>query len=191
MVPPVVLYCSPLLSVSAFVTRSGFHKPAFLFSTQKSNKSFRTEWSDIMTWWRVHNVPPLHALNCRQHNDPERSSAKMLLESISGPFNLPEPEKSRGEDILIALPPHCVAYIVTWIFMRHQMCRELIPVHFSTAEDSHHPHLILFIIYPYRLMLLCWSDVCEISCHLVVTKNAAKRVRDCVSNIQKECVLQG
>lgn len=138
---------SPLLSVSAFVTRSGFHKPAFLFSTQKSNNSFRTEWSDIMTWWRVHNVPPLHALNCRQHNDPERSSAKMLLESISGPFNLLEPEKSSGEDILIALPPHCVAYIVTWIFMRHQMCRKLIPVHFSIAEDSHHPHLLLFIIY--------------------------------------------
>lgn len=140
---------SPLLSVSAFITRSGFHEPAFLFSTQKSDKSFRTKWSDIMTWWRVYNVPPLHALNCRQHNDPERSSPKVLLESISGPSNLLEPEKSSGEDILIALPPHCVTYIVTWIFMRHQMWRKLIPVHFSIAADLHHPHLLLFTIYLY------------------------------------------
>lgn len=140
---------SPLPSVSAFITRSGFHEPAVLFSTQRSDESFQTEWSDIMTWWRVHNVPPLHALNCRQHNDPERSSAKVLLESISGPFNLPEPEKSSGEDVLIALAPHCVAYIVTWIFMRLWMCTNLIPMHFSGEDNLHHSYLLLFTIYFY------------------------------------------
>lgn len=74
-----------------------------------SDKSAQNKCSDIMTWWRVHNVPPLHALNCRQHNDPERSWAKVLLQSISGPFNLPEREQRSGEGALIALPPHCVA----------------------------------------------------------------------------------
>lgn len=56
--------------------------------------------------------------NGREHNDLQRGpSAKVLLDSVSGHFNLPGPPKS-GEGRQIALPHRRVTYFVAGILAR-------------------------------------------------------------------------